>query len=81
MNRFANTVYIAVHTADPPVDGGWSDWTQWTECSASCDGGTRERTRECNNPPPAYDGQDCDGDNIETEDCNEEECPSESLTL
>jgi len=25
----------------------WSGWNQWTSCSTSCDGGTRQRSRVC----------------------------------
>merc|ERR1712136_201619 len=43
----------------PVVDGGLSDWTDWSECTADCEGGTKTRTRECNNPPPSGGGRDC----------------------
>lgn len=52
------------------VDGQWGDWTEWTTCSTSCDGGSRRRTRMCNDPLPACDGLPCNGTNTETEDCN-----------
>ena len=25
----------------------WTDWTPWTECSASCGGGSQSKVREC----------------------------------
>ena len=53
-----------------PVDGGWSDWTGWLECSASCGGGTRGRTRTCTNPLPQNGGSECSGDAIVEESCN-----------
>jgi len=41
------------------VDGQWGEWTAWTECTATCDGGTTTRTRrvlvqanECGCPAP-----------------------------
>jgi hypothetical protein len=58
-----------------PIDGGWSEWTDWTACTELCGGGTRNRTRECNNPLPAYGGKDCEGSNIDQEACNESPCP------
>ena len=50
----------------------------WTPCDAPCGGGTRERNRECNNPPPQNGGEDCVDDDSETENCNEDPCPGNS---
>lgn len=33
-----------------PVHGGWSAWSELSECSRSCGVGTRQQTRKCNNP-------------------------------
>lgn len=51
------------------VHGGWSVWTQWDDCSTTCGTGTQERFRECNNPPPQYNGSDCKGDLTEIRQC------------
>lgn len=50
------------------IDGNWSEWSNWTECSTSCPGnvagyypGVQTRTRACNNPTPSADGLQCAG--------------------
>ncbi|XP_066275229.1 SCO-spondin-like [Branchiostoma lanceolatum] len=53
-----------------PVDGGWSDWGLWSDCSVTCGFGTRARERTCTNPAPANDGGDCVGPDQETQQCN-----------
>jgi len=57
------------------VDGGWTEYTEWTECSASCGGGIQSRTRSCDNPPPAFGGAPCAGDAMDTQQCNTDPCP------
>ena len=57
------------------VDGGWSDYSDWSECSAECAGGTQTRTRTCTNPAPANGGAECVGESEETRPCNEQPCP------
>ena len=64
-----------------PVDGGFSNWLEWSDCSATCGGGSRARSRKCDNPVPQYQGKNCVGLSLETEDCNEEECPSWCFSL
>ena len=61
------------------VDGGFSGWTQWTQCSEECGKGQRNRTRTCSNPTPAHGGSDCVGDTVQTEVCKIKECPGEQL--
>ena len=75
-----NCVGSAIETQDCnthgcPVDGGWSDYGDWSECSADCGGGTKTRTRTCTDPAPAYEGNNCEGTATETQDCNTHGCP------
>ena len=58
-------------------NGGWSDFGEWSECSVTCGGGIKERTRACTNPPPAHGGMHCVGDNKEEEACNTQACKVE----
>ena len=53
----------------------WSAWGGWNKCSKTCSGGWRQRSRTCTNPKPKYPGQNCDGKNFDTENCNPQICP------
>ncbi|ESN93354.1 hypothetical protein HELRODRAFT_89118, partial [Helobdella robusta] len=58
-----------------PVDGMWSDWSAWTECSQSCGDGLKTRVRDCSNPHPKYEGRHCNGEGMERVLCNAKPCP------
>ena len=64
------------------VDGNWSEWGEWEPCSVTCGGGEQFRGRTCTNPPPAFGGQPCPGENEFGEDeesrsCGERPCAGE----
>lgn len=62
------------------VNGGWSPWNSFTECSASCGGGVKSRYRKCNSPLPDHDGIPCDPmEANESLICNEVNCPSKLI--
>ncbi|KAL4226916.1 hypothetical protein ACF0H5_014894 [Mactra antiquata] len=63
-----------------PVDGQLTSWQDWTFCSASCDGGTRSRKRECYFPLNVPHGADCNGNLSEIGQCNESPCPTTTTT-
>ena len=62
------------------VDGKYTEWSQWTECTVTCGGGTQTRNRSCTNPPPQNGGKSCLdqglGPEIQTQNCNVQPCPS-----
>ncbi|XP_023715341.1 A disintegrin and metalloproteinase with thrombospondin motifs 3 isoform X2 [Cryptotermes secundus] len=58
-----------------PRDGGWSEWSGWTSCSRTCGFGVTFRSRTCDNPRPAYGGEDCLGKSEEFRICGQVPCP------
>uniref|UniRef100_A0A4W3JJ20 Sema domain-containing protein n=1 Tax=Callorhinchus milii TaxID=7868 RepID=A0A4W3JJ20_CALMI len=57
------------------VDGAWSAWLPWTQCSRDCSKGIRSRKRMCNNPEPKSGGFPCLGPSLEYQECNTLPCP------
>ena len=60
------------------VDGNWSEWSSWEECTRSCGRGNRTRTRTCNNPSVQHGGRPCEGTAVETIMCNVRPCPGKN---
>ncbi|KAL4216538.1 hypothetical protein ACF0H5_024261 [Mactra antiquata] len=56
------------------VDGGWSDWEQWSVCSSTCGAGLQKRQRTCSNPAPSSHGEHCHGDSTDIIYCNNGTC-------
>ncbi|CAF5216381.1 unnamed protein product, partial [Rotaria magnacalcarata] len=60
-----------------PTDGGWSSYTTFGPCSATCGNGTQVRTRNCNSPVPSFGGSQCVGNSKDTQRClTNISCPS-----
>ena len=53
-------------------DCTWDAWSEWTQCSKSCDNGIRERTRE--KLVVEVGGGTCSGQPRESESCKLEFC-------
>ncbi|BFZ08650.1 hypothetical protein BsWGS_11689 [Bradybaena similaris] len=58
-----------------PVDGHWSDWSDFSECSSSCGPGISKRTRRCDSPLPQFGGKNCPGSELFTKKCEVTKCP------
>ena len=57
-------------------------WSPFTECSVSCNGGTKTRYRKCNSPLPDPDGVPCNASEATDHvTCHEEKCPGKKQLL
>ncbi|XP_013784127.1 A disintegrin and metalloproteinase with thrombospondin motifs adt-1-like [Limulus polyphemus] len=63
------------HRKPCPVDGAWSSWSDYEQCSVTCGIGEMRRTRKCNNPPPAHGGNKCHGVSQNRATCQLGPCP------
>ena len=63
------------------MDGVWSDYDEWGECSETCGTGSQTRSRTCTNPAPAHGGDECVGEETESQDCNTDPCPGNGLYI
>lgn len=59
------------------VDGNWSEWSLWEECSRNCGQGNRTRIRTCSDPPAQHGGRTCEGKAVEVIMCSLRPCPGE----
>ncbi|XP_063437477.1 adhesion G protein-coupled receptor B1-like [Mytilus trossulus] len=66
---------ISCTTAKCPVNGGWTEWSVWSDCPETCGDEYLTRTRSCTNPSPENNGTDCQGSNTETLLCSTAQCP------
>ncbi|XP_069102675.1 cartilage intermediate layer protein 1-like isoform X2 [Argopecten irradians] len=69
---------IATTTQAPGIYGVWTTWFGWTDCDATCGGGTQLRTRVCQKT--ASTDLDCVGSASQTQICNTWHCPDCSQT-
>ena len=60
------------------VDGGYSEWSSWSKCSATCGGGVSWSHRTCTKPSPSGDGKTCKEQNLgpdkKSKECNTQKC-------
>ncbi|ODM96143.1 Netrin receptor UNC5C [Orchesella cincta] len=51
------------------INGGWSQWSPWSDCQGLCGKGVQKRTRMCNSPAPLNGGRPCSGSSVQKQDC------------
>lgn len=56
------------------VDGGFTQWTSFGECSKTCGIGSKTRTRSCTNPSPKHGGEECEGMSKHNVKCRVKKC-------
>ncbi|XP_034730627.1 adhesion G protein-coupled receptor B1 isoform X1 [Etheostoma cragini] len=61
------------------INGGWSVWGQWAQCSSECGGGVQTRTRTCQSPPE--ESYLCEGVVEEGRPCNSQTCTGKGRHL
>lgn len=76
-SRDAINVSLCLRT----VDGNWSEWSVWEECSRTCGQGNRTRVRTCSDPPAQYGGRPCEGAAVEVIMCSVRPCPGEESEM
>ena len=62
-----------------PVHCQWLQYSEWSGCSLTCDGGTQHRTRGF--VPARHGGDECLGDLREVRECNTQACPGKCLVV
>ena len=68
---------IIIYLYTLAVNGGFGEWKTWATCESTC---TRKRTRDCDDPAPAYGGKTCSTDDLEdTQKCTDGDCKGNYL--
>ena len=65
------------------IDGGYTEWSKWSKCSATCGGGVQWQSRTCTNPVPEGSGKTCKEQGLgpakQSKKCNTQPCGKLSL--
>ena len=62
------------------VNCTWGQWSAWDTCSVTCGGGTQDRQRSITQEA-LYGGNECIGENQETQSCNSNGCPGTNFSV
>ncbi|XP_065653627.1 uncharacterized protein LOC136080642 isoform X2 [Hydra vulgaris] len=64
-----------------PVNGEWTNWSEWSLCSQPCNVGETKRVRDCSKPKPQFNGLSCIGSAKETKMCSLRSCESTFVAM
>lgn len=70
-------MFLPPPTSQVVVDGGWSLWGPWQQCSRTCGGGVEFSYRECTDPVPQNGGKYCEGQRVQYQSCNTQPCSND----
>ncbi|CAB4037686.1 Hypothetical predicted protein, partial [Paramuricea clavata] len=74
VNQNGSSALMYSHANDV-INGGFTDWSAWSECSSDCGKRSlRSRERYCTNPSPSNGGADCDGERFQLTLCKVVPC-------
>lgn len=65
---------VPIEDLPSPVDGGWGNWSEYSECTRTCGAGVSVQKRYCDHPQPAHGGSFCVGERMRYKICNIEPC-------
>ncbi|CAC5413765.1 HMCN [Mytilus coruscus] len=69
-----DTIVKSCDMEECAVNGNWGPWGSYGECSVTCGTGMQTKTRSCNDPSPANNGNPCDGLGTSSKSCTMEAC-------
>jgi len=72
-NKNKGDGYILIHMVQ---DCKWTQWSAWSPCTATCNGGTHSRSRSIASDK-TWGGISCTGETNASRACNREHCPAD----
>ncbi|XP_026805571.1 uncharacterized protein LOC113548730 [Rhopalosiphum maidis] len=77
-DRLWNALLCVIYNLGCPVKGGWSKWSSWSKCTATCGSGIQYRLRCCDHPSPSRTSLNCSGNYIEFKNCFGKSCTAKT---
>ncbi|PSN46953.1 hypothetical protein C0J52_12564 [Blattella germanica] len=72
--RFSEVETIIKDKNKAVIRGGWTQWSNWSPCTAVCGPGSKFRERSCTSPSPSSPELSCLGSSYENTTCNGVAC-------